>query len=41
MFDDYSIFAGETKAVDEFIKDKNLALQKLPFLHKPTFIIKK
>ncbi|EAK9985814.1 dTDP-6-deoxy-L-hexose 3-O-methyltransferase [Campylobacter jejuni] len=40
MFDDYSIFPGETKAVDEFIKDKKIKLQKLNFLNKPTFIIK-
>ncbi|WP_300912358.1 hypothetical protein [Helicobacter rodentium] len=40
VFDDYGIFAGETKAVDEFFKDKKVKLQKFPFLHKPSFIIK-
>lgn len=40
MFDDYGTFPGETKAVDEFIKDKNIQLKKLPFLYKPTYIVK-
>ncbi|EAJ3421897.1 dTDP-6-deoxy-L-hexose 3-O-methyltransferase, partial [Campylobacter coli] len=40
IFDDYSFFPGETKAVDDFFRNKDIKLEKLPFLHKPTFIIK-
>ncbi|MDD2651832.1 MAG: macrocin O-methyltransferase [Sulfurimonas sp.] len=40
MFDDYGTFPGETKAADEFFKDKNLILQKLPMSHIPSFVIK-
>lgn len=39
-FDDYGTFPGETKAVDEFFKDKNIVIKKLPFSHIPSFIIK-
>lgn len=41
MFDDYATFPGETKAVDEFFKDKNIIVQKLSISHIPSFIIKK
>ncbi|HEF9948449.1 TPA: class I SAM-dependent methyltransferase [Campylobacter coli] len=40
IFDDYSFFPGETKAVDDFFRNKDIKLEKLPFLHKLTFIIK-
>ena len=40
MLDDYGVFAGETKAVDEFFKNHKAKIQKLPFLHKPSFIVK-
>lgn len=41
LLDDYGI-AGETDAVDEFIKDKNLMLQKFSFSQlKPTYIVKR
>ncbi|WP_237416403.1 TylF/MycF family methyltransferase [Helicobacter saguini] len=40
VFDDYGTFPGETKAVDDFFKDKNVVIQKLPLAHIPAFIIK-
>lgn len=40
MFDDYGIFPGETKAVDEFLADKDLIIQKLPISHAPSFVVK-
>lgn len=41
IFDDYGTFPGETKAVDEFFKDKNISLRKFPFSHNiPVYIIK-
>ena len=41
ILDDYLLVEGETKAVDEFIQNKNILIQKLPYKYKPTFIIKK
>ncbi|MES9844610.1 MAG: TylF/MycF/NovP-related O-methyltransferase [Candidatus Sedimenticola sp. PURPLELP] len=40
MLDDYGTVAGETDAVDEFIAGHNVALEKLPISHVPTFIRK-
>lgn len=39
-FDDYGTFPGETKAADDFFKDKKIRIQKFPFSHIPSFIIK-
>jgi thioredoxin-related protein len=39
-FDDYGTFPGETQAVDEFFKDKKVKIQKFPFSHIPSFIVK-
>lgn len=41
MFDDYGTFPGETKAVDDFLVNKGLIVEKLPFSHIPSFIVKK
>lgn len=41
VFDDYSIVAGETDAVDEFFANKGLSIQKLPISHRPAYIQKK
>ncbi len=41
IVDDYGVFAGETKAVDDFFKDKNIQINKFPFAKTPSFIIKK
>jgi len=40
MLDDYPTVEGEVKAVDEFIKDKDIVIQKLSMAHIPSFIIK-
>lgn len=40
MLDDYGTVAGETMAVDEFIKEKNLTVEKLPVAHIPSYIVK-
>lgn len=40
IFDDYGTFPGETKAVDDFFKDKKESIQKLPLSLTPSFIIK-
>jgi hypothetical protein len=42
ILDDYKVFPGETKAVDDFVKNKDIKIQQLPFSpKKPSFIIKK
>ncbi len=40
IFDDYGTVAGETRAVDELVTQHGLRLQKLPFTHTPSFIVK-
>jgi predicted O-methyltransferase YrrM len=40
MLDDYSSRYGETVAVDEFFKDKNITIQKPPFNFIPAYIVK-
>lgn len=40
MLDDYSSRYGETVAVDEFFKDKNVSIQKPPFNFIPAYIVK-
>ena len=39
VLDDYAIVAGETRAVDEYFKDKH-KVEKLSFSHRPSFIKK-
>ncbi len=39
-FDDYGTFPGETKAADDFFKDKKVKIEKFPWSHIPSFIIK-
>ena len=41
VLDDYNDVAGETNAVDEFIADKDLIIEKSPIAHSPAFIRKK
>jgi hypothetical protein len=42
ILDDYKVFPGETQAVNDFIKDKNVQIEQLSFSKKrPSFIIKK
>lgn len=40
VLDDYGTVGGETQAVDEFVRDKGILLQKLPISHVPTFFLK-
>ena len=41
ILDDYRVFPGETKAVDNYFRGKNVRIQKFPFTETPRFIIKK
>lgn len=41
VLDDYGTVAGETRAVDEFLEDKDILIEKLPISHIPAFIRKK
>lgn len=41
IFDDYATFGGETKAIDEFFKGKNVEIKKFPFILRPSYMIKK
>lgn len=40
ILDDYGVFPGETKAADEFFKNKNVTIMKFPFAMTPCYIIK-
>ncbi len=40
LIDDYGVFPGETKAVDEFFKDKKVRILKLPYSMTPCYILK-
>lgn len=41
LLDDYGVFPGETKAVDEYFKNKKAKIRKLPFCTTPCYIVKK
>lgn len=41
VLDDYGTVAGETKAVDEFIAERDITIEKLSLSHIPSFIRKK
>lgn len=41
ILDDYGVFPGETKAVDEYFSGQNVQINKLPFASTPSYIIKK
>ncbi len=40
LLDDYNVFAGETKAADEYFKDKKISIKKFPFAKTPSYIVK-
>lgn len=40
IFDDYGVFPGETKAVDEYFKNKNIEIKKFPFAMTPCYMVK-
>jgi hypothetical protein len=40
ILDDYGTFPGETKAVDDYFKGKNITIRKFPFAMTPCFVVK-
>lgn len=40
ILDDYGVFPGETKAVDDYFKGKNVSIRKFPFCMTPCYIVK-
>lgn len=40
ILDDYNVFPGETKAVDEYFKDCSVKINKFPFASTPCYIVK-
>ncbi|WP_330205271.1 TylF/MycF/NovP-related O-methyltransferase [Cyanobacterium sp. DS4] len=40
IIDDYGVFPGETKAVDEFFANEDVEIKKFPFCMTPCYIIK-
>lgn len=40
ILDDYKVFPGETKAVNDFFKNKNVKIRKFRFRETPYYIIK-
>jgi hypothetical protein len=40
ILDDYGTFPGETKAVDEYFKGRNVRIQKFPYAMTPSYIVK-
>ena len=40
ILDDYATFPGETKAVDDYFKDKNITIKKFSFCMTPCYLIK-
>ena len=41
ILDDYGVFPGETKAADEYFKNKKVKILKFPFALSPSYVIKK
>jgi len=41
ILDDYKVFPGETKAVNDYFKGKRVSIKKFPFSKTPHYIIKK
>ena len=40
ILDDYAVFPGENKAVEEYFAGQNVKLEKLPFSMTPSFLMK-
>lgn len=40
ILDDYGVFPGETKAVDEYFASQNIKIQKFPFCMTPCYVVK-
>ena len=41
IFDDYGVFPGETKAVDDYFRDKHVGIRKFSFCMTPCYLVKK
>jgi hypothetical protein len=41
LLDDYGVFPGETKAVDDYFQHDPQTIEKLPFAATPSFIVKR
>jgi hypothetical protein len=41
IIDDYSVFPGETKAVDDYFRNMEVTIQKFPFCMTPCYVVKK
>src|SRR3989344_1691547 len=41
ILDDYGVFPGETKAVDEYFKGQNIEIKKFDYSATPRYVIKK
>ena len=41
ILDDYGVFKGETKAVNQYFRDKKIKIRKFSFSKTPSYIIKK
>ncbi|MBK8982206.1 MAG: hypothetical protein IPM38_07760 [Ignavibacteria bacterium] len=41
ILDDYKVFPGETKAVDDYFAGMNIEIKKFPFSATPCYIVKK
>ena len=40
ILDDYNVFPGETKAVDDYFKGKNVSIKNFPFSNTPCYLVK-
>ena len=40
ILDDYGVFPGETKAVDDYFKDQKTEIKKFPFCMTPCYVLK-
>lgn len=40
ILDDYGVFPGETKAVDDYFKGTNIIIRKFPYAMTPCYIVK-
>lgn len=41
IVDDYGTFPGETQAIDDYFRDREVEIQKFPFCMTPCYIVKK
>ncbi len=41
ILDDYGVFPGETKAVDEYFADRDIEIKKFSFCMTPCYVVKK